>query len=385
MISIGRVPAGRADRDRLADTQPELAQHRGAERDLAGRWPAGGRPSTVEDIIGPVPGARPIAGITVLPMVTVPCTPNVTSVMPGTCAVIWLNCFGVTASNCPSYAMSQAWPYRLGVPTRRSRFAPNVPAPATAATATARPSRALRTGTLARPVPGSSANRTPVTAASGAPAHDSRSASRGRRRDGSATSAAGRAPACRHAVTATRAASSTTIAAAPAASTPAFTLMPGSGSASRAGPIGVSGDTAMAIATAPRAPATVAAAVSAMLAANSWRRVMPRAASVPLSWVAVSRVRAADLADDEQRGERQREREQREGHRLRADRALDGSRLRRLVGDEDLLAGRRVALRELLRGRGEGSDGGARLQLQVRAVERHVAGAELAEQREAAP
>ena len=41
------------------------------------------------------------------------------------------------------------------------------------------------------------------------------------------------------------------------------------------------------------APATVAAAVSAMLAANSWRRVMPSAASVPLSWAAVSSVRAA--------------------------------------------------------------------------------------------
>jgi len=151
---------------------------------------------------------------------------------------------------------------------------------------------ALRTGTLARPVPGSSANRTPVATVSGTPASDNRSASRGRRRDGSATSAAGRAPASRHAVTATRAASSTTIAAAPAASTPAFTLTPGLGSASRAGPIGVSGDTAIAIATAASAPATVAAAVSAMLAANSWRRVMPRAASVPLSWAAPCTVRA---------------------------------------------------------------------------------------------
>ena len=114
-------------------------------------WPAvaGGRPvSTVEDVIGPVPGARPIAGITVVPMVTVPCTPYVMSVMPGTCPVIWVNCFGVTAPNWPSNAMFQSWPYRLGVPTRRSRFAPNVPAPATAATATARPSMALRTGTL---------------------------------------------------------------------------------------------------------------------------------------------------------------------------------------------------------------------------------------------
>ena len=59
------------------------------------------------------------------------------------------------------------------------------------------------------------------------------------------------------------------MAAAPAASTPAFTLTPGCGSASRAGPIGVSGEAAMAIATAPRVPATAAAAVSATLAVNS--------------------------------------------------------------------------------------------------------------------
>ena len=292
MIRIGRVPTGVLTETVWPTRSP---RSRSTEAPSAISPPvAGGRPSsTVEDVIGPVPGARPIAGITVLPMVTVPCTPNVTSVMPGTWAVSWLNCFGVTVANCPSKAMSQSWPYRLGVLTRRSRFAPNVPAPATAATAMARPSMALRTGTLARPVPGSSANRTPVTAASGAPANDSRSTSRGRRRNGSSTSAAGRAPACRHAVTATRAASSTTIAAAPAASTPAFTLTPGCGSASRAGPIGVSGDTAMAIATAPRAPATAATAASAMLAANSWPRVMPSAARVPLSWAAVGSVLAA--------------------------------------------------------------------------------------------
>jgi len=292
VIRIGRVPAGVLTETVWPTCSP---RSRSTEAPSAISVPvAGGRPaSTVEVIIGPVPGARPIAGMTVLPMVTAPCTPYVMSVMPGTCSVSWLNCFGVTVANCPSNAMSQAWPYRLGVPTRRSRFAPNVPAPATAATAIARPSMALRTGTLARPVPGSSANRTPVTAASGAPARDSRSASRGRRCGGSMTSAAGRAPACRHAVTATRAASSTTIAAAPAASTPAFTLTPGCGSASRAGPIGVSGDAAMAITTAPMAPPTVAAAISAMLAANSWRRVMPSAARVPLSWAAAASVRTA--------------------------------------------------------------------------------------------
>ena len=154
--------------------------------------------------------------------------------------------------------------------TSRSRFAPNVPAPTTAATATASPSMALRTGTpaLAPRAPGSNANRTPVTAASGAPAFARRSASRWRR-CGGGSAAAGRAPACRHAVTATRAASSATIAAPPAASTPAFTLTPGFGSASRAGPIGVSGEAAMAITTAPRAPATVAALTSSRLAASS--------------------------------------------------------------------------------------------------------------------
>ena len=40
--------------------------------------------------------------MTVVPMVTEPCVPNVTSVMPGTWAVSWLNCFGVMVSNCPS-------------------------------------------------------------------------------------------------------------------------------------------------------------------------------------------------------------------------------------------------------------------------------------------
>ena len=289
MISIGRVPVGV-----LAVTVwPTRSPSWRSTEPPSAIWPAvaGGRPViTVEDVIGPVPRARPIAGITVLPMVTVPCTPYVTSVMPGTCPVIWVNCFAVTVPNCPSNAMFQSWPYRRGVPTRRSRFAPNVPAAATAATATARPSMALRTGTLARPLPASSANRTPVTAASGAPTRDSPSASSGRRTDGSA---AGRAPACRHAGTATRAASSTTMAAAPAARMPAFTLTPGCGSASRAGPIGVSGEAATAIATAPRAPATAAAAVSATLAVNSWRRVMPSAARVPLSCAAVCSVLAA--------------------------------------------------------------------------------------------
>jgi hypothetical protein len=46
--------------------------------------------------------------MTVLPMTTVPCTPNVTSAIPGTCALTWLNCCGVIVANWPSNAMSQS-------------------------------------------------------------------------------------------------------------------------------------------------------------------------------------------------------------------------------------------------------------------------------------
>ena len=119
--------------------------------------------------------------------------------MPGTCAVIWVNCFAVTVPNCPSNAMFQSWPYRLGVPTRRSRFAPNVPAPATAATATARPSMALRTGTLARPR--SRVEREPHAGDGGERRAGPRQAAR--RAAGGAPTAprgpGGARPACRHA------------------------------------------------------------------------------------------------------------------------------------------------------------------------------------------
>ena len=255
----------------------------------------GGRPSrTVEDISGPRPGARPIAGMTVAPIPMVPWTPNVQPAMPGTWAVSWSNCRGEMPPNCSSMAASQSCPYSRGVSTSRSRFAPNVAAPATAATATARPSTALRTGTAARPLPGSSANRIPVTAASGAPARASRSAVFARCRDDSwPAGAAGCAGACRQAVTATRTRSRAVMAANPTARTGTLTATPGSGSASRAGPIGISGDAATAMTHAPAAPAAEAAVTSARPAAISWRRVMPRAASVPLSWAAASSVRVA--------------------------------------------------------------------------------------------
>jgi hypothetical protein len=70
------------------------------------------------------------------------------------------------------------------------------------------------------------------------------------------------------------------------------TLTPGSGSARRAGPIGISGDAATAVATAMTA-AAAAAPTSASPAAVSWARVMPSAASVGLSDEAASSRRVA--------------------------------------------------------------------------------------------
>ncbi len=275
-------------------------------------------------------------------MVTVPCRPYVMSVMPGTCPVIWVNCFGVTAPNWPSSAMFQSWPYRLGVPTRRSRFAPNVPAPATAATATARPSMALRTGTLARPVPGSSANRTPMAAASGAPARDRRSASSGRRRDGSASVRGGARPGLpprghrdaggeQHHDRGRPGGEDADVHA------DAGIRFGEPGGADRGQRGRGDRDRDRAEGAGDRGGGRLRHARGEQLAAGHAER---RQRAVVLGGGLQRPGR--DLADDEQRGERQGEPEQRKGDRLRADQPLDGRRLRRLVGGEHLAAGARV-------------------------------------------
>ena len=69
------------------------------------------------------------------------------------------------------------------------------------------------------------------------------------------------------------------MAAVPAASTVASALTPGSGSASRAGPIGISGEAATATPAATMAPMAAAAPISISPAAISWPRVRPSAAS----------------------------------------------------------------------------------------------------------
>ena len=141
------------------------------------------------------------------------------------------------------------------------------------------------------------------------------------------------------------------MAANPTARTGTLTATPGSGSASRAGPIGVSGDAATAMTHAPAAPAAAAAVTSARPAAISWRRVMPRAASVPLSWAAASSVRVATWPTISHAHSATASANSAERHRLRADRPLDRRRLRRLVGHEDLAAGGREAPGQGLRGR----------------------------------
>ena len=79
----------------------------------------------------------------------------------------------------------------------------------------------------------------------------------------------------------------------PTVSTGTSTLTPGSGSASLAGPIGISGDAAIATPHASTAPAAAAAPTSARPTAASWRRVSPSAASVGLSRAAASSCREA--------------------------------------------------------------------------------------------
>jgi hypothetical protein len=130
---------------------------------------------------------------------------------------------------------------------------------ATAAMATAVPTRALRTGTAVRPRPGSSAMRMPVVAETGSPQPTARRTRRegARRPVGSvvAETPAG-ADAARHAGTATQVTSRVTRATPPRPSTVRSASTPGTGSAERAGPMGISGEQATATPTDTKAAST---------------------------------------------------------------------------------------------------------------------------------
>ena len=166
--------------------------------------------------------------------------------------------------------------------TSPTRLAPNTAAAITAVTAMAVPARALRTGTAVRPRPASNAIRTPI-APDTAPVLPSSLASHGRPVRATAGSAppsglAARA-AARHAARASTVRGSSAITAAPAPRTARLSSTPGSGSASRAGPIGISGDAVTAITTASAAPVTVTMASLASESPVSVPRVAPRARS----------------------------------------------------------------------------------------------------------
>ena len=124
------------------------------------------------------------------------------------------------------------------------------------------------------------------------------------------------------------------MAAAPAASTSASALTPGSGSASRAAPIGISGDAATATPAATTAPMAAATPTLISPAAISCQRVRPSAASAGVSGELVGEQPGGRLADDQQRGDRQHQREQGERGRLGPDSTLHGRGLRALISDE---------------------------------------------------
>ena len=143
------------------------------------------------------------------------------------------------------------------------------------------PARALRTGTAVRPRPGSNAIATPTPPVT-EPARVSAPPIRDRCPvwGGSATpSGPPAALAARQAAPASSASGSSAITAKPGARMARFTSTPGSGSASRAGPIGISGDAAMATATAMTPPARVTMASLASDSATRLARVAPIARS----------------------------------------------------------------------------------------------------------
>ena len=218
----------------------------------------------------------------------------------------------------------------------------------TAATATIVPASALRTGTAVRPRPGSNAIRTPML-----PGTDPASPSADPSRDGRAgrparppPSGPRARPAARHAAGTSTASGSTAMTARPTPSTARLTSTPGAGSASRAGPIGISGEAAMATATAMHRPGDghrgqpgqgqrgQAGPGHAQRAQDrELRRIQDQLAGQQL----------ADHGQPDQPGQHG---EHRQRHRLRADRPLRGRHLIRQADDIELPAGGRVPFRQ---------------------------------------
>ena len=166
----------------------------------------------------------------------------------------------------------------------RLQLAPNVYAAASAIIEMNAPACTVRTGTAEVPRPETSAMRTPVDADAGSPDRATRSATRVRAPPVSSV----RAPrAARTAGINAPSTSTTTRARPPITRTPASIATPGSGSGSRAAPIGVSGDAATATAAAINAPATAVARTGSTAPSVRVPGVAPSARSVGWSAEAV--------------------------------------------------------------------------------------------------
>ena len=183
---------------------------------------------------------------------------------------------------------------------QRARLAPKTSAATTAATATAVPVSALRTGTALRPRPGSKAIRAPIAAVGAPPRPASAAASRDRAAgSGCPEPRLPPAPAACQAAGAMTSTGRRAMATSPRPRTPRFTCTPGSGSASRAGPIGINADAATAITTATQAPAVHTTPARSIASQNSCRRG-PQRAQDRIVRGADDQLQAQQLADDHQ-------------------------------------------------------------------------------------
>jgi hypothetical protein len=193
--------------------------------------------------------------------------------------------------------------------TRVIRLAPKTRAAARDARVNAVAASELRTGTALRPRPGSNAIRTPMPPVTD-PATANACASREprSRRPGAAmpTGSCVR-PATRQANGDSNTSGRRAMTASPVARMARLTSTPGLGSASRAGPMGISGDAAIAMATAKPAPEPVTAPALARNSAASLALVIPRAPRMgnsaesrmgwrPMSWPSTTSARIAASA-----------------------------------------------------------------------------------------
>ena len=223
------------------------------------------------------------------------------------------------------------------MPTSPRKLAPKTTAPTTAATASIVPASALRTGTAVRPVTGleghphaeAARHRAGQAQRRGQPGEPH--APRRLVQPGRAGGPGGgpQRPGDQHQQR--RQAMTTN----PMPRIGTLTSIPGLGSANRAGPMGISGDAAMAIATATTAPAVVTRATLARDSTARPDRLMPRArrignsAESRMSWRFSSCPTTASAISAGQRGE------DREGHRFRLNGPLGGRILGGQVDDLD--------------------------------------------------